>query len=91
MGKEHPSSQKRMWLVPREFFEPFEQRSIDTSCPKLINQPVIVDRELLPVRRNGALDVPWGDDLLVRERRIGWFDGWCSASGAVVLRSEEDD
>ena len=94
MGKEHPSSQERMWLVPREFLEPFEQRSIDTACPKLINQLVVVDRELLPVCRNGALDVPWGDDLLVRERRIGWFDGWRStrdAGGAVVLGSEEDD
>jgi hypothetical protein len=93
MGKEHPSSQERMWLVPREFLESFEQRSIDTTCPKFVNQLVVVDRELLPVRRNGALDVPWGDDLLVRERRIGWFDG-CSArdaGGAVVLGSEEDD
>jgi len=78
MGKEHPSSQEWMWLVSCEFLEPFKQCSIDTACPELINQLVVVDRELPSVRRNGALDIPWGDDLLVRERRIGGFDGWCS-------------
>ena len=91
MRKEHPSSQERMWLAPREFLEPFEQRGVDTACPELINQLVIVDRKLLPVGRNGALDVPWGDDLLVRGRWIGWFDGWCSTRGTVRLGSEEED
>lgn len=91
MGEKHPSSQERMWLVPRELLEPLEQRGVDTTCPELIDQLVVVDRELFPVCGNRALDVPRGDDLLVRRRRIGWFYDGCTvgASGTVWLGPEE--
>lgn len=93
MGKKHPSSQEWMRFVSCEFLKPLKQRNIDTARPELINQLVVVDRELPSVRRNGALDVPWGDDLLVREGRIGGFDGWCNTKdiGGTGLGSEGVD
>ena len=71
MGEEHPSSQKDMWLVPRHTLEPVQQRLIDSTRPELVYELVVVDRELLPVRGDGALHVPRRDDLPVRVRRRG--------------------
>lgn len=93
MGKKHPSSQERVWFASRQFLEPFKQCCIDTACPKLNDQLIVVDRKLLPIRRNGALDVPRCDDLIVCQRRVNRLGGCGStgnAGGAIGLSEEGD-
>ena len=56
--------------VPGQTFEALQERGVDPARAKLVDELVIVDRELLAVARNGSLDVPGRHDLLVCRRWI---------------------
>jgi hypothetical protein len=78
MGEKHPSTKKDMWSMPREAFEALQERNINSPRAELVNELVIVDRQLLPIARDGALYVPGRNDLLVRRRGVCGLDsaGW---------------
>lgn len=71
MREEQPPPQKRMRFHSRELLESRQNLYIDRSRPELLDKFIVVDSHLLPVRRDRALDVPGGDDLLVFSGRIG--------------------
>jgi hypothetical protein len=74
VGKKRPATQEDMWPMPSETFEAFQQRSVDPPCAKLVDELVVIDGQLLPVARDGALYVPRRHDLLVRRRGIRRLD-----------------
>lgn len=77
MREEKSPPQEDVRHVPRDLLKPLQQRLVDTPGPELLNQLIVVYRELLSVLRDRALDVPRRHDLLVRVLRGGGFDGWC--------------
>src|SRR6267142_2500993 len=82
VGEERPATQEDVWLVPSETLESFQQRSVDTPCAELVDELVVIDRQLLPVARDGALYVPRRHDLFVRRRGIRRLDCGCRGGGA---------
>jgi hypothetical protein len=74
MGEKRPATKQNVWPMPREAFKALQERSIDSSRAKLIDELIIVDSQLLPITRDGALYVPGCYDLLVRCRRICRLD-----------------
>jgi hypothetical protein len=68
--------------VPSDTLESFQQRSVDTPCAELIDELVVIDRQLLPVARDGALYVPRRHDLLVCRRGIRRLYRGCRGVGA---------
>ena len=75
MREEGPPAQEDVGSVPRQLLEPLEERLVDAPRAELVDQLVVVDRELLSVARHGALDVPRRYDLLVRRVRGGFDRG----------------
>lgn len=82
VGEERPATQEDVWLVPSETLESFQQRGVDTPCAELVDELVVIDRQLLPVARDGALHVPRRHDLFVRRRGIRRSDCGCRGGGA---------
>ena len=82
MGEERPATQEDMWLVPGETLESFQQRSVDTPRAELVDELVVIDRQLLPVAGDGALYVPRRHDLFVRRRGIRRLNRGCHCCGA---------
>ena len=89
--EEHAPAEEDVRAVAREPFEPLEQRSVDTPRAELVDELVVVDRELLPIRRDRALDIPRSNDLRLCAVRRGldrgrvdlfwvWRDDGCSLS-----------
>jgi hypothetical protein len=70
--------------MPREMFEAFQKRRVDTPCAELVDELVVIDRQLLPVARDRPLYVPWGYDLFVRRRVIRRVDRGRGGGGATV-------
>lgn len=94
MGEKHPSTKKNVWPVPREAFETLQERSIDSPRAKLVNKLVIVDRQLLPIARDGALYIPGRYDLFVRRRRVSRLDRAgrrCSVGSPAELQPRSGD
>lgn len=94
MREKHPSTKKDVWPMPREAFETLQKRSIDSPRAKLVNKLVIVDRQLLPIARDGTLHVPGRNDLLVRRRGVCGLDraGWpCGCGGTAGLQRQSGD
>lgn len=81
MRKEHSSPEKYMRAVTCQAFKAFKKSGIDSASAKLVYQFVVVDRLLLAVSGDAALDVPWSNDLFVR-LGIFWgrLDSWSFAS-----------
>lgn len=69
MREKQPSPQKDMRSLPRQLLKPLKQSRINPLRPKLLNELVVIYRELFPVRGDGTLDVPRRDDLLVSVAR----------------------
>lgn len=64
--KEHASPKQYMRPVTSEPFESLQQRRINPSCTKLFYELIVINCLLLSVFGDPALDVPGGDDLLMR-------------------------
>ena len=89
MGEKHPSAKKDVWPVPREAFKALQERSIDPPRAKLVDELVVVDRQLLPVARDGALYVPGRHDLIVHRQGVCRLDragGCCGGGGPAGLQ-----
>lgn len=69
MREKQPSPQKDMRPLPRQLLKSLKQSRINPLRPKLLNELVVIYRELFPVRGDGTLDVPRRDDLLVSVAR----------------------
>jgi hypothetical protein len=82
MREERPATQEDVWPVPSETLESFQQLSVDTPCAELVDEFVVIDRQLLPVARDGALYVPGCHDLFVRRRGIRRLDRGFHGGGA---------
>ena len=52
MREEHAPPQQDMWLMARKPFEALEHGCIDASRAELVDELIVVDRELLAVRRD---------------------------------------
>lgn len=87
MGEKHPATEENVWLVPRETLKALQQRSVDPPGTELLYEFVIVDRELLPVARDGTLHVPGGYYLLVRGRGVCGLDRGRNCGVAARLLS----
>lgn len=79
MRKEQPPPQEDMWTVPGQPLESLQDRLVDPPRAELVDELVVVDRELLAVGRDGPLHVPGRHDLIVRIRSIGGLDCGCRA------------
>lgn len=73
MGEEHPTPKEYVWLLTYQAFESLKNCLVDAPCPKLVDQLVVVDSQLLSICRNRALDVPGCYDLPMR-RGVRWFN-----------------
>ena len=94
MGEKHPATKEDVWPMPREAFETLQERSIDSPRAKLVNKLVIVDRQLLPIARDGALYIPGRYDLFVGRRGVRGLDGtgWrCSVGSPAELQPRSGD
>lgn len=78
MREECPSPKKRMRFLSCELLKPLEERLVNTARAELDNQLVVVNRELLAVRRHRALHVPRRHDLVMSRRRICRLDRRCA-------------
>ena len=78
--EEHPPAQENVRPVPSQTFEALQKRSVDAARAKLVDELVIVDRQLLSISRNGTLNVPGCHDLLVSRRWVCRFDRMCCSS-----------
>lgn len=67
-----------MRTLPRQPLKPLQDRRIHSPRAELVNELVVVDRELLAIVRNGTFDVPGSDNLRVF---LGWFYRGSSAVG----------
>lgn len=76
MREERPSPKERMGFLSRELLKPLEERLVNTAGAELDDQLVVVNRELLAVRRHGALYVPRRHDLVVSRRQVRRLDCW---------------
>jgi hypothetical protein len=64
--EEHAAAQEHVRAVAGDALETLEERAVDAPRPELLDQLVVVDRELLPVRGHRALHVPRRHYLRVR-------------------------
>jgi hypothetical protein len=72
--EKHPATKKNVWSMPREALKALQHCIIHSSCAELVDKLVIIDSELLPITRDGALYGPGCHNLLVRCRRICRLD-----------------
>lgn len=82
MREEHPSSQEDVRTLSRQPLKPLEDRRIHSPRAELVDEFVVVDRELFPIVCYSTLDVPRRDDLSVCVF-LGGFYRWsmCAAVG----------
>jgi hypothetical protein len=64
--EEHAAAQEHVRAVAGDALETREECAVDAPRPELLDQLVVVDRELLPVRGHRALHVPRRHHLCVR-------------------------
>lgn len=83
MREEHPSPEEDMRTLPRQPLKPLKDRRIHSSRTELVDELVVVNRELLAIVHNGAFDVPGGDDLSMPVF-LGWF--YCGGVGTAIRR-----
>ena len=76
MREEHPSPQQDMWFLPRQPLESIKDCLVYSPRAKLVYELVIIDRKLLSVGRDGALDIPRSHDLFVGLRACNGLDFW---------------
>lgn len=89
MRKEHPPAKEDVRAVARQSLETLQERRIDAAGTKLVYELVVVDRQLLAVLGDGALDVPGSYDLAVRIRRSG-LHCWRLFMALLLLRMRGD-
>lgn len=82
MREKHPSPQEDVRPVSGQPLEPLEERLVHPPRPKLVDELIIVDRELLSVGGYRPLDIPRGDHLRMhvgRERGLDRLSArrWC--------------
>lgn len=83
MREEHAPPQEHMRLVPRHALEALQQRLVDPARAELLDQLVVVDRELLAVGRDGALHVPGRDNLCLCVCGLDRFGRGCGGGGRL--------
>ena len=75
--EEEASAEEDVGLVAREPLEAVEQGLVYTAGAELDDELVVVDALLLSIRRDGAMNVPRGDDLVMGGVEVGVGDAVC--------------